>query len=145
MIKHGILNGSHFQQRYVRNFDGPKQKRPNNRSWLFWKNLLNTFIRNGTDLMLKQRLGKWTKDHSKNGCWPMYTYEDKVFEFHINEIDEKKWTVYYKHGTQLHFEDELDFDEFNRTIATPTKIQLMSNGTQYSVEPVQVEATDYLP
>ena len=71
--------------------------------------------------MLKQRLGKWTKDHSKHGRWPIYTYEDKVFEFCINEMDEKKWTVYYKHGTQLRFEDELDFDEFDHTIATPTK------------------------
>ena len=58
---------------------------------------------------------------------------------------EKKWTVYYKHGTQLCFKDELDFDEFNYTIATPEKIQLMSNGTQYSVEPVQLEAEDHLP
>lgn len=83
--------------------------------------------------------------YSKHGCWPIYTYEDKVFEFCINETDEKKWTVYYKYGTQLRFEDELDFDEFDHTIATPTKIQLMSNGTRYSVEPVQVEAKDYLP
>ena len=60
-------------------------------------------------------------------------------------MDEKKWTVYYKYGTQLRFEDELDFDEFDYTIAIPTKIQLMSDGTRYSVEPIQVEATDYLP
>lgn len=73
MIRHGILNGSHFWQRYVRNFDGPKQKRPNSRSWQFWKKLLNTFIRNGTELVLKQRLGKWTKDHSKHGRWAIYT------------------------------------------------------------------------
>ena len=80
-------------------------------------------------LLLKQRLGKWTKDHSKYGRWPIYTYKDKVFEYCINEMDEKKLTVYYKHGTQLRFKDELDFHKFDYTIATPTTIQLMSNGT----------------
>ena len=59
-------------------------------------------------------------------------------------MDEKKWTVYYKHGTQLRFEDELDFHKFDYTIATPTQIQLMSNGTRYGVEPVQVEEEDHL-
>ena len=33
MIRHGILNGSHFLQRYVRNLDGPKQILPNDSSW----------------------------------------------------------------------------------------------------------------
>ena len=60
-------------------------------------------------------------------------------------MDEKKWTVYYKHGTQLCFEDELDFHKFDYTIATPTHIQVMSNGTRYDVEPVQVEEEDHLP
>ena len=57
----------------------------------------------------------------------------------------KKWIVYYKYGTQLRFEDELDFDEFDHTIAIPTKIQLMSNGTRYSVKSVQVEETETPP
>ena len=129
----------------MRNSDGPKQIKPNKRSWEFWRQLLKTFIKRGTDLILKQKLGKWTKHHSKHGRWQIYTYEDKVVEYRVNEMDEKKWTVYYKYGTQLRFEDELDFHEFDYTIATPTKIQLMSNGTQYSVATVQVEATDYLP
>ena len=83
------------------------------------------FIKTGTDIVLKHKLGKWTKDHSKHGRWPIYAYENKVYEFRINEMNEEKWTVYYKYGTQLRFEDELDFDKFGHTIATPTKIQLM--------------------
>ena len=77
---------------------------------------------NRTRRVPKQKLGKWTKDHSKHGCWSAYIHKDKVFEYHITEMEEKKWTVYYKHGTQLRFEDELDFHKFNYKIGTPTQI-----------------------
>ena len=143
-IRYGIKNGSHFPRCYVRKSDGPNQKRPNKRSWLFWKKLINTFTKTDKSTVLKHKLGKWTKDHSKHGRWPIYEYENKVYEYCITEMNEEKWIVYYKYGTQLRYEDELNYDEFDHTIATPTKIQLMSNGTRYSVKPVQVEATDTL-
>ena len=113
----------------MRNSDGPKQIKPNKRSWEFWRRLLKTFIKHGTDLVLKQKLGKWKKDHSKHGRWSIYTYEDKVFEYRVNEMDEKKWTVYYKYGTQLCFEDELDFHKFNYKTGSLTQIKLLSNRT----------------
>ena len=75
----------------------------------------------------------------------LHIHEDKVFEYCITETEEKKWTVYYKHGTQFHFEDELDFHEFNYKLSTLTQIKLLSNRTQYGEEPVQVEEEDHLP
>ena len=129
MIRPGILTGSHMQQQYVRDTDGPKQTKPNTYSWKFWKQLLKQFTTNGTRQELKQKLGKWTKHHSKHRRWPAYIHEDKVFEYCITETEEKKWTVYYKYGTQLRFEDELDFNEFNYKLGTPTQIKLLSNET----------------
>ena len=49
------------------------------------------------------------KNHSKHGQWEAYIHDDKLFEYFINEMDEKKWTVYYKPRTQLQFENEIDY------------------------------------
>ena len=43
----------------------------------------------GTRQELKKKIGKRTKHHSKHVHWPVYIYEDKVFEYCITETEEK--------------------------------------------------------
>ena len=116
-IRHGIIDGSHFQRLYVQKSDGPNQKRPNNRSWLFWIKLINMFIKPGTDIVPKHRLGKWTKDHSKHGRWPIYAHENKVYEFRINEMNEEngQYTTNMAHNYGL----RMNWTMMNSIIPSP--------------------------
>ena len=47
--------------------------------------------------------------------------------------------MYYKHGTQLRFKDEIDYQDFNYKIGTPTQIKILSNRNLYGDSPVQTE------
>ena len=87
----GILYDYKAEQSYFRRNKAPKQKKPNNRSWKLWRELLKYLVNN--DLSLKRPLGDWTKDHSKHGFWKSYLFNNQIYEYDIIE-DEQQWRVY---------------------------------------------------
>ena len=79
------------------------------------------------------------KNHSKHGQWAAHTHDDKIFEDCINETDEKKWTMYYKYGTRLQFDNEIDYHKFNYQKWHSNSNKNMSNGNLYRNSSVQIE------
>ena len=87
----GIYYHYSAEKWYHNRFPGPKQNKPNNRSWELWRRLLNHFINEKT-LMLKQPLGQWTSDHSKRGIWKAYRVNDLIYEY-IKTETSKTWSI----------------------------------------------------
>ena len=125
----GILYGNKEDKQYFRRQKGPKQNKPNSRSWTIWRKFLDTLL--CTNLSLRQSLGPWTKHHSTHGHWKSYILDSMVYEYDIIN-DTKQWRVYNLNGQQLNFQQTIPFDDFDTSTATPIIINSESDGTSYT-------------
>ena len=67
LLMSGNTHGTNGKNQCRRLTGEPRQSNCNSYSWKFWKKLLLSFMTDRKNL--KNSLGKWTKNHSKNGRW----------------------------------------------------------------------------
>lgn len=135
----GIETGTHDNTYYISTLHQPKQQKPNSSSFKLWKEVLDTYT--NKDNILKTKLGRWTTNHSTTGRWQSYQdTNNQVFKYKYNkEDDHQYWESFRREGTQLHLEDEIDFDEYSPHRSTPVQINKFSNGHQYTGTKTEME------
>jgi hypothetical protein len=139
--------GNHDATYYTSTLQQPKQQRPNNSSFKLWKQVLDTFTITTTNRVLKQRLGRWTKDHSTSGIWQSYqNINDQIFKYiHNKEDDHQYWESYTRHGTKIQLEDEVDFDDHSPQNSIPIQINSFANGSHYTDQITELEPPTIRP
>jgi hypothetical protein len=131
-LQRGILTGNIVNTIYNTTLNKAKQKKPNNRSWLMWKRVIDTFTMENNKLI--ETLGAWTTKHSNSGRWESYhsTKDNKVYRYGFSKDENRHyWEKYKRYGTQLSLESEIAIDEFKPADGIPIKINAFANGKLY--------------
>ena len=82
----GITTGNLVCDTYTTTLNKANQKKPNSRSWLLWKRVLDTFTTDSSRLLA---LGAWTTKHRQSGRWESYksTIDHNVYKYKRSNDD----------------------------------------------------------